>query len=86
MYVIECFALFHSYFVMFLSVNEEIGIRCIADLLNRLNCFNLRQINLNTKDGIFDGTLTIAVYDTDDVEALCSQLKQIENITDAVRV
>ena len=58
----------------------------IADLLNRLNCFNLRQINLNTKDGIFDGTLTIAVYDTDDVEALCSQLKQIENITDAVRV
>ena len=75
--------------------NVNIGIRgidaqgvlySIADLLNRLNCFNLRQINLNTKDGIFDGTLTIAVYDTDDVEALCSQLKQIENITDAVRV
>ena len=75
--------------------NVNIGIRgidaqgvlySIADLLNRLNCFNLRQINLNTKDGIFDGTLAIAVYDTDDVEALCSQLKQIENITDAVRV
>ncbi len=58
----------------------------IADFLHKLVHFNLRQINLNTNDGIFDGTLTIGVYDTGDVETLCSQLKEIENITEAVRV
>lgn len=58
----------------------------IADVLHKLVHFIVKSITLNTDDGIFEGYLTISVYDTTDVTSVCEQLKQIENVTEAVRV
>lgn len=58
----------------------------IADVLNRLNRFTVKRIAINTDDGIFEGYLIISVYDTSDVNTICENLKQIENVTEAVRV
>lgn len=58
----------------------------IADVLNRLNRFTVKRIAINTDDGIFEGYLIISVYDTSDVGVVCESLKQIENVTEAVRV
>lgn len=58
----------------------------IADVLNRLNRFTVKRIAINTDDGIFEGYLIISVYDTSDVSVICENLKQIENVTEAVRV
>ena len=46
----------------------------------------MRRITLETKDGLFDGTLDIVVYDTSDVKNICDSLSSIENVTKAVRV
>ncbi len=58
----------------------------IADVLNKLSHFTIKRITLNTNDGIFEGELLIALYDTDDVTTICNELKQIENVTQAVRI
>ncbi len=79
--------------VMLFDVNIEIRgvdaqgvLYAIADVLHKLNHFAVKHITLNTNDGIFDGTITLSVYDTDDVENVCNRLKKIENVTEAVRV
>ncbi len=79
--------------VMLFDVNIEIRgvdaqgvLYAIAEVLHKLNHFTVKHITLKTNDGIFDGTLTLSVYDTEDVENVCNRLKTIENVTEAVRV
>ena len=68
------------------GVDSQGVLYAIADVLHKLTHFTVKRITLDTNDGIFDGQLTISVYDTNDVESICNQLKQIENVTEAVRV
>ena len=58
----------------------------IADVLHKLSQFTVKRITLETNDGIFEGKIDVSVHDTDDVKLLCDSLKQIENVTKAVRV
>lgn len=78
-----------------LLYDVKIGIRgvdaqgvlyAIANVLHNLTHFTVRRITINTDDGIFEGYLIISVYDTSDVAVICEKLKQIENVTEAVRV
>ena len=68
------------------GVDSQNVLYSIADVLHKLTHFAVKRITLDTNDGIFEGHLTISVYDTEDVENVCQQLKQIENVTEAVRV
>ena len=68
------------------GVDSQGVLYAIADVLHKLTHFIVKRITLDTDDGIFEGRLTISVYDTEDVENVCAQLKQIENVTEAVRV
>ena len=68
------------------GVDSQGVLYAIADVLHKLSHFLVKSITLNTDDGIFSGQLLIAVYDTDDVSTVCEQLKQIENVTSAMRV
>jgi len=58
----------------------------IADVLHKQNSFLIKKITLETNDGIFEGYIDIAVFDTDDVRAVCDSLKQVEQVTKAVRI
>lgn len=58
----------------------------IADVLQDLSQFRVKSISLTTNDGIFEGQMLIAVYDTDDVDAICAQLLSIQNVTKVVRI
>lgn len=68
------------------GIDSQGVLYAIADVLHKLTHFAVKRITLDTDDGIFEGHLTISVYDTDDVDNVCQQLKQIENVTEAVRV
>lgn len=68
------------------GIDSQGVLYAIADVLHKLTHFAVKRITLDTNDGIFEGHLTISVYDTDDVDNICQQLKQIENVTEAVRV
>jgi len=58
----------------------------IADVLHKQNTFLIKKITLETNDGIFEGYIDIAVFDTEDVKHVCESLKQIEQVTKAVRI
>lgn len=68
------------------GIDSQGVLYAIADVLHKLTHFAVKRITLDTNDGIFEGHLTISVYDTEDVENICQQLKQIENVTEATRV
>ena len=68
------------------GIDSQNVLYAIADVLHKLTHFTVKRIALDTNDGIFEGKLTISVYDTEDVQNVCKQLKQIENVTEAVRV
>lgn len=57
----------------------------IATALTNFQHILLRSISLQSKDGIFKGEMSICVFDTHDIELLCRQLLQIEQVTKAVR-
>ena len=58
----------------------------IADVLHKQNQYFVKRITLETNDGIFEGTLDIAVFDTADVKKVCESLMQIENVTKVARI
>ena len=68
------------------GVDSQGVLYAIADVLHKLTHFIVKRITLDTDDGIFEGRLTISVYDTEDVENVCAQLQQIEYVTEAVLV
>ncbi|MDO4929970.1 MAG: RelA/SpoT family protein [Bacteroidales bacterium] len=68
------------------GVDSQGVLYAIADVLHKQRSSPVRRITIETKDGIFSGTLDIAVYDTNDVRNICASLEQIENVTKAVRV
>ena len=63
------------------------GMLCqIADVIHTQLNFEITRISLETKDGIFEGTLVIRLHDTDDVRDVCNALKRVQNVIKAVRV
>lgn len=58
----------------------------IADVLHQQTQYLIKRITLETNDGIFEGSIDVSIFDTDDVRQLCKELKQIENVTKAVRL
>ena len=76
----------------FAAIIELKGIDSVG-VLNRITkvisenmSVNIRSINIETHDGIFNGKLSVFVHDVSEVGALCSSLKQIREVKSAVRV
>ena len=72
--------------IMVKGVDSQGVLYAIADVLQKLNQFIVKRITLETNDGIFEGSLDISVFDTDDVKQICQALMQIENVTKAFRI
>ena len=63
------------------------GMLCsIADVIHTQLSIEVKQINLETNDGIFEGRIVVCVHDTDDVRNICNSLKHIENVIKVIRV
>ena len=58
----------------------------LADTIYKTLNFDIKKLTLETNDGIFEATILINVHDTDDVKNICNALKEIKNITKAVRI
>lgn len=57
----------------------------IADVLQTQSEFIVKRITLETQDGIFEGTFDISIYDTSDIDTICSLLRRLPHITQATR-
>ena len=47
---------------------------------------NMRKLNIETIDGVFEGKIQLYVYDANDVKELCDGLKRIKNIKQVSRM
>lgn len=68
------------------GIDSRSTLYSIADVLHKLTHFNVKKISLESEDGIFNGQMVISVFDTSDVSDICERLKQLDNVTEAVRV
>lgn len=58
----------------------------IANTLLTHSKQTLKRINLNTKDGIFEGCITFLVHDTAEVRDICNTLLSLESVSKAYRM
>ncbi len=65
---------------------DRVGVlhRITAILSQQLNV-NIRQLNIESNDGLFQADIHLDVYDADDVKAICRDLKGIEEIEEVTR-
>ncbi len=58
----------------------------VTQVISRQLNVNIRKLNIETVDGIFEGKLQLYVHDVDDVRTICNNLKQIQNIKQVTRI
>lgn len=58
----------------------------ITQVISRQLNVNIRKLNMETNDGIFEGKVQLYVHDVDDVKAICNNLIKIPNIKSVTRV
>ena len=75
---------FDSY--IYLEGRDAKGVlQSISNVLTTFQYLDLRAIELHTKDGIFQGEICVSVFDVHDIQMVCTQLQQIEQVIRAVR-
>ncbi len=57
----------------------------IADVLHKQFMLPVTRIELNAKEGVFEGSIDIRVYDTSDIQQICEQLSKIRGDFKAFR-
>lgn len=65
---------------------DKIGIvNGVTTILSKELSVNMRAINLESHDGIFEGTIDIYVHNTEDLNQLINDLKEIKGVTQVHR-
>lgn len=66
---------------------DSIGIlNQVTQVVSRQLNVNIHKLNIESNDGIFEGRIRLYVHDVDDVNAICTNLKKIENIKKVTRI
>jgi GTP pyrophosphokinase len=58
----------------------------VTQVISRQLNVNIRKLNIETNDGIFEGKIQLWVHDVDDVKTICNNLQKIENIKSVSRI
>ncbi|MDD3210315.1 RelA/SpoT family protein [Bacteroides graminisolvens] len=58
----------------------------ITQVISRELNVNIRKLNIETNDGIFEGKIQLYVHDVDDVKKICNNLRKINLIKAVTRV
>lgn len=58
----------------------------ITQIISRELNVNIRKLNIETNDGIFEGKIQLYVHDVDDVKKICNNLRKINQIKAVTRV
>lgn len=58
----------------------------ITQVISRQLNVNIRKLEMETNDGIFEGKVQLYVHDVDDVKTICNNLLKIQNIKSVTRI
>ena len=66
---------------------DELGIvNNITEIISNENNVNMRSINFDTEDGLFQGTVMVYVHDTKHLNHLMENLKKVKGVTRVERI
>ncbi|MFN6038197.1 MAG: ACT domain-containing protein, partial [Bacteroidota bacterium] len=67
--------------------SDEIGlVNNITKIISTQYNVNMRSINFDTDDGIFEGTIMVYVHDTNHLTQLITKLKKVHGVVNAIRI
>ena len=58
----------------------------ITQIISRQLNVNIRKLDIETNDGIFEGKVQLYVHDVDDVNTICENLKKLDHIKKVTRI
>ena len=58
----------------------------VTQVISRQLNVNIRKLNIDAMDGIFEGKIQLYVHDVDDVRTICNNLKLVQNIKEVSRI
>ncbi len=58
----------------------------VTQVISRQLNVNIRKLNIETNDGIFEGKIQLYVHDVEDVKTICNNLLKVKNIKSVTRV
>ncbi|MBR8705389.1 Guanosine-3',5'-bis(diphosphate) 3'-pyrophosphohydrolase [Bacteroides pyogenes] len=58
----------------------------ITQVISKQMSVNMRKLNIETNDGIFEGKIQLWVHDVEDVRSVCNNLRKIKNIKQVSRI
>lgn len=66
---------------------DDVGvIQKITNIISGILKMNMRSFNIDSKDGVFMGTIMVYVHDRDELDELCNHLSALEGITKVERL
>jgi guanosine-3',5'-bis(diphosphate) 3'-pyrophosphohydrolase len=66
---------------------DDVGvIQKITNIISGELKMNMRSLSIDSKDGIFDGTIMVYVHDRDELDALCHRLSELNGINTVERL
>jgi GTP pyrophosphokinase len=66
---------------------DDVGIiQGITNVITGELKINMRSISIDSKDGIFEGTIMVFVHDREELDELCHKLESIPGITKVNRI
>lgn len=68
------------------GLDEPGMLRKIAKIITEDYNINIKSINIDSKDGVFNGQLAIYVYSTEDINLLCMNLLKISSVESVKRI
>ena len=66
--------------------NPQCVLNEVTQIISRQLNVNIRKLTIESNDGIFDGKIQLYVHDSDDVNVICNNLRQVKNIKKVSRV
>lgn len=58
----------------------------VTEIISQQLNVNIHKLHIESNDGIFEGRIQLFVHDVDDVNAICNNLKKIENVKRVTRI
>ncbi len=58
----------------------------VTQVISKQFNVNIRKLNINANDGVFEGKIQLYVHDVDDVRTICNNLKQLQSIKEVTRI
>ena len=58
----------------------------ITQVISKHLNVNIHKLSIESNEGIFEGQLEVYVYDVDDINKLCTTLRQIKNVQSVTRI